>query len=222
VFKVVLCGAKQKRGGIMQRKSVLFTAAVFFLGAMLLSGADLVFAHCDTLDGPVVKAAQKALETGNVNFVLIWVLKENEAEIKAAFEKTLAVRKLGPEAAALADTYFFETVVRVHQTGEGAPYTGLKKAGEKVDSVVIAADKSLEISNIEPLLQVVKDSMCEGIHARFKEANDKKNYASDDVAAGRKFVEAYAAFLQYVEGIYAAAKKPGAGYSEKEEAEKIK
>lgn len=206
----------------MQRKSVLFTVAAFILGAMLFSGADLVFAHCDTLDGPVVKAAQKALETGNVNFILIWVQKENEAEIKAAFEKTLAVRKLGPEAAELADMYFFETVVRVHRAGEGAPYTGLKKAGEKLDAVVIAADKSLEISNIEPLLQVVKDSMCEGLHARFKEADEKKNYAPDDVAAGRKFVEAYVAFLQYVEGIYAAAKNPGAERSDKAEAENHK
>jgi hypothetical protein len=28
-------------------------------------------AHCDGLDGPVVMAARKALETGNVNLVLI-------------------------------------------------------------------------------------------------------------------------------------------------------
>jgi hypothetical protein len=206
----------------MQRKSVLLTAAVFFFCAMLFSGADLVFAHCDTLDGPVVKAAQKALETGNANFVLIWVSRESEAEIKAAFEKTLAVRKLGPEAGALADMYFIETVVRIHRAGEGAPYIGLKKTGEKLHPVVIAADKSLELSNIEPLMQVVKDSVCEGLHARYKEADDKKNYAPDDVAAGRKFVEAYVAFLQYVEGIYDAAKNPGAEHSEKAEAEKHK
>ena len=27
--------------------------------------------HCDTRDGPVVKAAIKALESGNLNYVLI-------------------------------------------------------------------------------------------------------------------------------------------------------
>src|ERR1041385_1321202 len=53
-----------------------------------------VFAHCDGLDGPVVKAAQKALESGNVNPVLIWVPKKDEGEIKKAFQNTLAVRKL--------------------------------------------------------------------------------------------------------------------------------
>jgi len=34
--------------------------------------------HCDTRDGPVVKAAIKALETENLNYVLIWVPKESE------------------------------------------------------------------------------------------------------------------------------------------------
>jgi hypothetical protein len=39
--------------------------------------------HCDTRDGPVVKAAMKALETGNLNYVLIWIPKESEKEDSA-------------------------------------------------------------------------------------------------------------------------------------------
>ena len=45
--------------------------------------------HCDTLDGPVVSAAKKALETGNVNLILPWVPEKTETELKKAFEKTL-------------------------------------------------------------------------------------------------------------------------------------
>lgn len=30
-------------------------------------------AHCDSLDGPVVTAARQALETGNVDLVMVWV-----------------------------------------------------------------------------------------------------------------------------------------------------
>jgi len=40
--------------------------------------------HCDTRDGPVVRAARVALETGNVNFVLIWVPESAENELKEA------------------------------------------------------------------------------------------------------------------------------------------
>lgn len=44
----------------------------------------------------------------------------------------MAVRAKGKEAQELADMYFFETLVRIHREGEGAPYTGLKP-GEAVE-----------------------------------------------------------------------------------------
>ena len=53
-------------------------------------------AHCDGLDGPVVKAAQRALETRNPALALIWVQEKDQREIQTAFEQTLAVRELGP------------------------------------------------------------------------------------------------------------------------------
>ena len=72
----------------------IITAALCALTVLLPSAT---FAHCDGLDGPVVTAAQKALESGNVNPVLIWVQKKDEQTIKDAFQKTLAVRKLDHE-----------------------------------------------------------------------------------------------------------------------------
>ena len=69
-----------------------------------------VLAHCDGLDGPVVKAAQRALETRNAALVLIWVQEKDEPEIRKAFEQTLAVRELSPQARELADRFFFETL----------------------------------------------------------------------------------------------------------------
>ena len=85
--------------------------------------------HCDSMDGPVVKAARLALETKNVNLVLPYVPKEGEAEVIRAFDRVLPLRADG--AREIADLYFFETVVRIHRAGEGAPYTGLKPAGLK-------------------------------------------------------------------------------------------
>ncbi|MEO8593122.1 MAG: DUF6448 family protein, partial [Candidatus Solibacter sp.] len=59
-------------------------AALAFVALM----PSLVLAHCDGLDGPVVKAARQALVTGNVNLVLIWVQAGDEAELRKAFAKT--------------------------------------------------------------------------------------------------------------------------------------
>lgn len=79
--------------------------------------------HCDTLDGPVVTAAKKALEAGDVKIILPYVPKEGEAEVNQAFDKVVKVR-IDPAAREVADLYFFETVVRIHRMGEGAPYEG--------------------------------------------------------------------------------------------------
>lgn len=160
-------------------------------------------AHCDTLNGPVVAAAKEALAKGDITPVLKWVKPENEAEVRAAFQKTLAVRGKGPEARDLADMYFFETLVRVHRAGEGAPYTGLK--AEEVEPPVAAADKALETGSVEVLVKMVTRKVADGIRDRFQDTLEKKKHAGESVRAGREFVEAYVPFTHYVERIYVAA-----------------
>ncbi len=167
-----------------------------------------VNAHCDTMNGPVVIAAKKALETGNVSFVLIWVKQNDEAEIKMAFEKTLAVRKLSAEARKLADMYFFETLVRVHRAGEGVPYTGLKPAETAVDPGIEAADRALETGSAEQLLKHLNEAVRTGIHQKFEQAMSKRKFTTANVEAGREYVDAYVQFIHYAERLFQAASKP--------------
>ena len=160
------------------------------------------FAHCDTMDGPVVKAAQRALLTRNVNLVLIWVQKKDEPEIKQRFQQTLAVRRLSRDARELADNYFFETVVRVHRAGEGEPYTGLKPAGTDFGPVVPVADKALEQNSLAALLKMFAVDDHPEIQKRFSDAISKKNFDRNDVEAGREYVKAYVSFLHHLEHLY--------------------
>lgn len=157
-------------------------------------------AHCDTLDGPVVKDAKMALEKGDIAPVLKWVKKEYEGEIKEAFKKTLIVRKQSKEAKELADMYFFETLVRIHREGEGAPYTGLKS--EKPEPIIVEADKALESGSADALIKHMTSAVTNGIKERFARARETKKHADESVESGRKFVEAYVEFTHYVERIY--------------------
>ena len=182
----------------------------------LAGSATRTFAHCDTLDGPVVVAARKALAAGDVNLVLIWVQKDDEAEIKRAFEKTLAVRKLSTEAKDLADMYFFETLVRIHRAGEGAPYNGLKPAGQDLGPAIPAADKAIEDGKLMPVFKLLSDTVHEGLHHRFEQVTAKKGFPKDNVPAGREFVKAYVAFVHYVEGVYQAASGASAEHAHEE------
>ena len=179
--------------------NVLIVITVFFLMA------GNVYAHCDTLDGPVVAAARKALNSGDVTPVLKWVATDDEQMIRAAFQKTLKVRKLGTQAQDLADMYFFETLVRIHRAGEGAPYTGLKP-GTNIDPAVALADKALESGSVDKLVNILSDATAKGIRERFHRALKAKKHADESVAAGREFVEAYVIFTHYVEGLHSKIK----------------
>jgi hypothetical protein len=183
----------------------LFRRSIIAVGATLAFGwTATAQAHCDTLDGPVVEAARKALDTNNPNLVLAWVQKGDEAEIRHAFQKTTAVRKAGGEAKALADHYFFETLVRVHRAGEGAPYTGLKPAG-KPEPAIAAADKAIETGKLEPVARLVTERVHKGLDKQFHDVVSKKKYNPNDVAAGRAYVGAYVEYVHYVERLYDAA-----------------
>lgn len=198
----------------MLRKKRLkaFVGTVLILLTIILVSSTTIYAHCDTLDGPVVKAAQKALDTGEVKLVLVWVQKKDEAEITKAFQKTLEVRKLNTQARDLADMYFFETLIRIHRAGEGAPYTGLKPAGLDLGPAVPAADRALETGKAEPLLKFLQDTVREGVHKSFTKASSLKKYKTDDVGAGREYIEAYVPFVHYIERLYEAAKNPAKGH----------
>lgn len=188
----------------MKLNSIIIASFVGLFAFALVLPA-IALAHCDSMNGPVVTAAQKALETGNVNLALIWVQKKDEAEIKEAFNKTLAVRKVGPDAQKLADMYFFETVVRIHRAGEGAPYTGLKPAGTEVEPGIEAADQAVEKGSVDDLVKHLSSELETGVRTHFAHVARKKNFRTDDVEAGREYVEAYVVFIHYVERLYQSA-----------------
>lgn len=176
---------------------------LFGLGMLLPT---LAAAHCDTLDGPVVADARAALAKGDVTPVLKWVKADAEQEVRALFAQALKVRKLDPVAQELADHYFFETLVRVHRAGEGAPYTGLKPAGS-VEPPIAMADQALAKGNVDDLAKKIASHTEAGIRERFQKALATQKHAGESVSAGREFVEAYVTYVHYVEGIVNAVHK---------------
>ena len=161
--------------------------------------------HCDSLDGPVVVAAQRALETGDVSTLLPFVPADAEAEVTRLFEQTLSVRGAGPEVAAVADRWFFENVVRIHRAGEGAPYTGLKPAGLSVGPVIPVAERALETGSAGELTSVLSDIVAEQVKLRLDHAMHLAPQPTADVAANREYVEAMLGLQVWAHKLYLAA-----------------
>jgi len=190
-----------------------FLAIIVAVGGLVGFRAQPAQAHCDTLDGPVVATARVALDASDVAPLLKWVRPEDEGEIKGAFQRTLAVRSKGAAAKELADMYFFETLVRIHRAGEGAPYTGLKP-GAAVDPAVALADKALESGSVDKLVEVLTNAMAQGIRERYAHAYENHRHADDSVAAGREFVASYVVLTHYVEGLHGLIQGGGTHHAE--------
>ena len=167
--------------------------------SMLILSTNVTFAHCDTMDGPLIKDARQAIDLNNVNYALKWVSSENEAEIKNAFYLMMKVRDLSPEAKELSEKYFFETLVRVHRSREGVPYTGIKPSGTPIDDKVLAADESIEIGNLSPLKEMVSKDKLQELTKRFNKVMSLKNFDVNNVTAGREYIEAYVQFFKFAE-----------------------
>jgi len=198
--------------------------AIAALSVLTLS-ARTALAHCDTLDGPVVRDARVALDSKDVAPALKWIAPDAEDEIREVFRQTLTVRALGADARALADRFFFETLVRVHREGEGEPYSGLKPGGTEVDPAVAASDAALEMGSVDPLAKMLSTKVDEGLRQRFARAAEARTHASESVEKGRESVAAYVAFMHYAERLHADASadaahpghEPGGAASERKE-----
>jgi hypothetical protein len=182
------------------RQFLVRTTALFSTLALaaLLSGPAM--AHCDTMDGPVVKDAQRALADRRVDPVLKWVPEKDEEPIRKAFDMALAVRGESEAAKNLADQYFFETLVRIHRASEGEGFTGIKPSGS-VDPAIAAADSALADGDIQPLADRIAAAVRDSIKDRFADAHKKRQVAEDSPAEGREYVEAYVQLTHFVESV---------------------
>jgi len=174
--------------------------------AVFLATPHAASAHCDTLDGPVIQDARKAIEAKDITPILKWVKPKDEKAVRAAFKKVLAGTAKNHEA---AENSFFATLVKIHRAGEGAPFTGLKPAGA-VEPAVAEADKALASGSSDALVKLVTDDIATGIKTRFEHAAATYKHKDESVGQGREFVEAYVAYTHYVERLHKDATAKGA------------
>jgi len=176
----------------------LSLSGISTFAALLFVAPHDASAHCDTLDGPVIQDARKAIEARDITPVLKWVKPKDEKAVRAAFAKVFTGKAKSPETAEHA---FFATLVKIHRAGEGAPFSGLKPAGA-VEPAVAEADKALASGSSDALEKLVTDDVAAGIRKRYEHAAATYRHKDESVAQGREFVEAYVTFTHYVERLH--------------------
>lgn len=178
-------------------------AAAVLAGAVAVVGVDRAEAHCDSATGPVVTAAREALEQNNVDLILPYVKDDAEAELTAVFNHAQEVRKLGGEAQALAERFFFETTVRLHRMGEGAGFTGIKESVE-YDPALAASEEALKDGSVEEVYKVLAAGLHDKLEEKWHAVVETRKHAAEvgSVAANRERVEAELGFQIFAHETY--------------------
>jgi len=158
--------------------------------------------HCDSMDGPVVKAAIKALKTQNVNLILPYVPKDGENEVINAYNKVIKLRNQNDEIKYIADQYFFETVVRIHRAGEGAPFSGLKPAGLDHGPVVPIAEEAVETGSADKLITFLTDNLKSEIEKKFARVMELKKQENGPVDKAREYISNMLGFIVNLHMLY--------------------
>ena len=170
--------------------------------------------HCDSMDGPVVTAARRAIEARDVDLILPYVKKTSEAEVVAAFERTIRARNGNPTINEVAELYFYDTVVRVHRAGEGAPYTGLKPAGLPVGPVIPVAERAIETGDPTELIRLLTDKVGLEVGHRFSQVMESRRHSEESVDARRRYVEAMLGLEVWSHRVYGCMESGPHGGSE--------
>jgi hypothetical protein len=160
--------------------------------------------HCDSLDGPVVTAAARALQSGNVELILPYVHADGEAEVRQAFARVLPLRGGGDGMGELADRWFYETVVRIHRAGQGAPYTGLKPAGLDPGPVLPLAEQAVATGDVQPVYELLAAELRRQLEGRLGRVGELAAAKDRSVVDARTWVEAMLGFEVYAHHTYTA------------------
>ena len=156
------------------------------------------------MDGRVVRAVRTALDQNDVRLILPYVKKTGEADVRAAFDRVMNARDGDQAVNELADMYFFETVVRIHRAGEGAPYTGLKPAGLSAGPGVPVAERAIERGDPNEPLQLLSDKVEDEVRRRFQDVMARKPQAAASVESAREYVESMLGLQVWSHHVYSS------------------
>ena len=185
------------------KQTSVMNVKVFMLAmlAIFLLSTQNTFAHCDSYDGPVIKEAQQALATNNVNLVLKWIDVSDEPEIKSLFKKTYELKNGDKEVYAIVQNHFLETLVRLHRATEGVGYTGLKPAGS-ASPIIVMADNAIETKSVDDLLSKFTAHLDKVVREKFNKVEELALVKNESVEKGRAYVDAYVDYTHTLEEMH--------------------
>ena len=130
-----------------------------------------------------------------------WVDENQEQEIIYLFNKTVSLKSGDKEVYDIVKKHFLETLVRLHRETEGAPYTGLKPAGN-TKKIIQLSDQAIADNNIDDLLIKLNGHIEKVIREKYKKVAELSRIRNVSIEKGREYVKAYVDYTHTLEAIH--------------------
>lgn len=157
--------------------------------------------HHNQLNAQVIKAAKMALDSGNVNYILIWVPEESENKLKNLLEKTCCESSTRDNIQNRAVDWYFKTVNRLHYASGWTSCPGMKSESIDENPIVLKVERAIETGNINEIFGVIPDTPTGDVRRRFCDVMNKKNYNVNNIAAGRDYVSSFIDLIVYLHNL---------------------
>jgi hypothetical protein len=148
--------------------------------------------------GPVLNAAQRALETGDANYILIWIPEESENTLKNLLEKTCCYRNTRNPAQNPDASWYFSTMNRLHVRYCGPHHLELSTKTTEEKKIIFLVERACESGGFEEIPAVIRDTSGGEMRQRFNDVMQKKKYDPGNIAAGRAYVSAFTGFIAWL------------------------
>jgi hypothetical protein len=149
-------------------------------------------------NGPVMSAAKRALDTGNAQYILIWIPEESENTLKNLLEKVCCARNTQKVAYDHIVDWYFKTINRLHSVYCGPHNLNISSKAPEEKKIILLVERACESGNFKEITTVIRDTPYAEMRQRFNDVMKKKNYRVENIAAGRLYVSAFTDFVAFV------------------------
>ena len=152
-------------------------------------------------DGPLMRAALKALETGDAGHILIWIPADSENTLRNILEKACCDRTIHPKARSPVADWYFLTVSRLHSRCYGLQDLNMSTKTPEEKKIICLAERTCRSGNFPEITREIPDTPDGEIQRQFSIVMRMKDFDPKDTAAGRAWVTAFTDLIALVNRI---------------------
>lgn len=142
-----------------------------------------------------MRAAERALETGNANHILIWIPEESERTLRNLLERACCERRIQKDANNPVIRWYFNTIRHLHAAYCGHQNLDISTKTPEERKIISIAERACESGNFDEITTVVQNASWGEMRQRFQDLMKIRQYDAENIAAGRAYVSAFIAFI---------------------------